>query len=79
MIVAHDAVVLLLRYICERLSEQQVLAVQSDSPVRNGSITRLVRGPDRGWTLTDYNDVRHLQEQGVEITEHRGEVDDRRS
>ena len=78
VIVAHDAVVLLLRYICERLTEQQVLAIQADSPVRNGSITRFVLRPDEGWVLTDYNDVRHLHEQGVEVTEHRGEVDDRR-
>jgi broad specificity phosphatase PhoE len=78
VIVGHDAVVLLLRYICESLTEQQVLGIQVDSPVRNGSITRLTLRPGQGWALTDYNDVRHLNEQGVEITEHRGEVDDRR-
>ena len=78
VIVGHDAVVLLLRYICERLTEQQVLAIQAESPVRNGSITRLVLRSGHGWALADYNDVRHLDEHGVEITEHRGEIDDRR-
>lgn len=78
VLVAHDAVVLLIRYICEGLSEEQVLAIQAEEPVRNGSITRLVRDPEAGWALVDYNDVRHLQEQGVEVTEHRGDVDDRR-
>jgi broad specificity phosphatase PhoE len=79
VIVGHDAVVLLLRYICERLTEQEALAIQADSPVRNGSITRLVRRTGEGWTLADYNDVHHLHQQGVEVTEHRGEVDERRS
>lgn len=78
VLVGHDAVVLLVRYICERLSEQQVLSIQADDPVRNVSITRLVRQSDGRWTLADYNNVRHLRQQGVEITEHRGDVDDRR-
>ena len=71
--------VLLVRYICERMSEQDVLGIQADEP-----------GPQRvdhrpqpqarglGWVLTDYNDVRHLSAQGIKITEHQGEVDDRR-
>ena len=78
MLVGHDAVVLIVRYICERLGEQEVLGIQADDPVRNGSITRLLLMPGSGWLLTDYNDVRHLRDQGVEITEHRGELDDRR-
>jgi broad specificity phosphatase PhoE len=79
VLVGHDAVVLLVRYICERLSEQEVLAIQADDPVRNASITRLSLRPGSGWLLTDYNEVGHLRDQGVEITEHRGDVDDRRS
>jgi broad specificity phosphatase PhoE len=78
VLVGHDAVVLLVRYICERMSEQDVLGIQADDPVRNGSITRLNLKPEGGWVLTDYNDVRHLREQGIKITEHQGEVDDRR-
>lgn len=77
VVVAHDAVVLLVRYLCERLTEQEVLRIQAEEPVRNGSITRLSFRSDEGWELLDYNDVRHLRERGVEITEHRGEVDDR--
>lgn len=78
VLVGHDAVVLLVRYICERLSEQEVLEIQADDPVRNGSITRLNLKPEGGWALTEYNDVRHLRERGIEITEHQGEIDDRR-
>jgi broad specificity phosphatase PhoE len=76
VLVGHDAVVLLVRYICERLTEQEVLGIQADDPVRNGSITRLARRPGGGWALTDYNNVQHLRQHGVGVTEHRGEVDD---
>lgn len=77
VLVAHDAVVLLIRYVCEGMTEQEVLDLQAGDPVRNASITRLTFARPDGWTLVDYNDVRHLQEQGVAVTEHRGEVDER--
>lgn len=77
VLVGHDAVVLLVRYICERLTDQEVLQIQADDPVRNGSLTRLVLQPGQGWTLADYNDVGHLRQHGVPITEHRGEIDGR--
>lgn len=77
VLVAHDAVVLLIRYVCERLTEQEVLDIQASDPVRNASITRLTFERPDGWMLVDYNDVRHLQEQGVAVTEHAGEVDER--
>jgi broad specificity phosphatase PhoE len=79
VVVAHDAVVLLLRYVCERLTEQQVLAIQVSEPVRNASVTRLARRLDGSWQLTGYNDVDHLREHGVDVTEHRGETDERRA
>jgi hypothetical protein len=43
-VVCHDAVVLLVRYICEQLSEQDVLELTSGESVRNVSITRLETG-----------------------------------
>ena len=33
--------VLIVRYICDRVGEQEVLGIQADDPVLNGSITRL--------------------------------------
>jgi hypothetical protein len=67
--------VLLIRYVCEGLSEQQVLDIQATDPVRNVSITRLLRRSDRQWELLAYNDVGHVQRSGAPVTEHRGPVD----
>lgn len=70
----HDAVVMLLRYVCEGLDEHTLLQLQSSDPVRNASITVLRRGAG-GWQLARYNDVAHLAAAGAPVTEHRGEPD----
>jgi broad specificity phosphatase PhoE len=75
LVVCHDALVLLFRYVCEHLTETKVLEIGATDPVRNVSLTHLVRGPDHTWQVARYNDVDHLEQQGVQVTEHRGEVD----
>jgi broad specificity phosphatase PhoE len=77
VIMCHDALVLLFRYICEHLNEQQVLEIGANDPVRNVSLTQLARTADGSWQLLRYNDVTHLEQAGAPITEHRGEVDAR--
>lgn len=75
-VVCHDAVVLLVRYICERLRERDLLDIASTSSVRNASVTRLVRPSGTGpWTLESFNSVQHLQEEGAPVTEHAGDED----
>ncbi|WP_163512877.1 histidine phosphatase family protein [Fodinicola acaciae] len=59
LIVAHDAVVLMLRYVLEGLSEDDLRSVVRDDPVRNSSVTRWRRRGDR-WELLDYNRLDHL-------------------
>lgn len=57
----HDAVVLLARYVCEGLSEQDLIQLQRTSRVANASLTRLVRdGADGPWRLGCFNDTSHL-------------------
>ena len=57
---AHDAVVLLTRYVCEQLSEARLLELARDL-VANTSVTRLVREPGSAdWRLADWNDTSHL-------------------
>ena len=73
LVVTHDAVILLLRYLCEGLSESEVLGIGIADPVRNTALTSLRRDAG-GWRLVDYNDVRHLQGTGTPVTEHRGEA-----
>ena len=62
MVVSHDVVIALLRYVCEELDEKQVLDLARTIPLRNASLTRLVRTADGGWTVAAYDDVRHLSE-----------------
>ncbi|WP_238402698.1 histidine phosphatase family protein [Cellulomonas sp. H30R-01] len=80
LVVAHDAVLMTVRYVCERLTETEVLDLGRRNPVRNAAVTRLVRepshrpGPPR-WELTAFNDDAHLRTQGTPATTHPGDTD----
>ncbi|WP_036226778.1 histidine phosphatase family protein [Marmoricola sp. URHB0036] len=73
LVVSHDIVIALLRYVCEGLDEAEVLELARSTPVHNASLSRLVRQADGGWTVASYDEVSHLDDHGAEITEHRGE------
>jgi broad specificity phosphatase PhoE len=75
LLFSHDAVIELLRYVCEGMTEAQVLELAAAHPVRNASVTRLQRDGAGPWRAVTYNDVEHLQETGAPITQHRGESD----
>jgi broad specificity phosphatase PhoE len=77
LVVSHDVVIALLRYVCEGLDETQVLALAAEQPMRNAAISRIVRQDDLSWTTVDYDDVRHLEAAHLPVTEHRGERHDR--
>ena len=70
VVVCHDALVLSFRYVCERLTEAEILAVGAATPVLNVSITRLVHETDLSWRLEQFNDVRHLEASDVPVTQH---------
>lgn len=73
-VVCHDAVILLIRYICERLSEAELLDIAANTSVRNASVTRLVRPRGTGrWALQGFNAVDHLETGGAPVTEHAGD------
>ena len=59
MIVAHQVVVLCMRYVIERLSEEEILAIDRAGDVANCSVTEYVfdaaKGVHGGLTLVDYN------------------------
>ena len=69
--VSHDVVIALLRYVCEGLDEEQVLELARDTPLRNASLSRLVRADDGTWSTAAYDEVAHLRDAGLEVTEHR--------
>lgn len=73
LVVSHDVVIALLRYVCEGLDETQVLELARSTPLRNASLSRLVRETDGSWTMTAYDEVSHLRDAGIDVTEHRGE------
>ncbi|KQS03637.1 phosphoglycerate mutase [Sphingomonas sp. Leaf357] len=65
MIVAHQVVVLCLRYVIENMTEEQILAIDADGDVANCSITeyRLDETAASGGklVLTQYNAVEYLE------------------
>ncbi|QDH10592.1 histidine phosphatase family protein [Nocardioides dongxiaopingii] len=73
LVVSHDVVIALIRYVCEDLGEHEVLDLARDTPLHNASLSRLARGGDGAWTTTLYDDVGHLDAAGLPATEHRGE------
>jgi probable phosphoglycerate mutase len=76
LIVSHDAVILLFRYVCEQLDEDSVFEIARSGSVTNASVSRLVRhGGEPGWRTAVYNDHQHLEDFGVQATEHPGEID----
>jgi broad specificity phosphatase PhoE len=76
MIFAHDAVIMLLRYVLEGLDEEQLMALTRSQTVANGSVTRLVRTDDTGWRVAGFNEQDHLIAAGAPPTRHEGETDD---
>jgi probable phosphoglycerate mutase len=72
LIVSHQVVVLCLRYLLERLSEEEILAIDRGGDVANCSITeyRFVQGERRGgeMALQRYNFVAPLEEAGAAVT-----------
>jgi broad specificity phosphatase PhoE len=76
LVVTHDAVITLFRSVCEGIAEPELLELAAANPIRNASLTRLVREPgDRLWRAAAVNDVEHLLGAGATVTEHPGAPD----
>lgn len=72
LIVAHQVVVLCLRYLLEGLDEVAILAVDREGDVANCSVTQYdfdpARGIDGGLVLARYNFTAPLERAGAEVT-----------
>jgi broad specificity phosphatase PhoE len=72
LIVCHSVVVLCLRYLLERMTEEEILAIDRADEVANCSVTAYEFDHDRGkrgkLALRFYNFVAPLEEAGEEIT-----------
>ena len=76
LVVAHDAVIMTIRYVCEGMVEKDVLDLARRNPVRNAAVTRLVRtSAGASWTLAAFNEDDHLERQGAPVTTHAGDRD----
>lgn len=74
LIVAHDAVVMLLLYVLLPMREVELLDFAADHTVLNASVTHVIRSGD-GWDLASFSDVAHLQREGADVTVHPGSPD----
>jgi broad specificity phosphatase PhoE len=72
LIVAHQVVVLCLRYLLERMTEDQILRIDAEGDVANCAVTEYAfderQGHAAGMVLQAYNFVVPLQEQGAQVT-----------
>lgn len=72
LIVAHQVVVLCLRYLIENMTEQQILAIDAAGDVANCSVTEYAFEPDAGQSgklvLVRYNHVAPMERQGTPVT-----------
>lgn len=63
LVVAHDAIIVMTRYLVEELTEQEIMRIEKE-PVANASVTRW-RHDGTGLTAVCYNDCAHLTATAV--------------
>jgi probable phosphoglycerate mutase len=61
LLVAHDVVVALVRYVLEELDEQVLMEEAAESPISNASLSSWVKDGN-GWRRESFNDVEHLED-----------------
>jgi probable phosphoglycerate mutase len=71
LIVGHQVVVLCLRYVIEKMDEEQILAIDREGDVANCAVTeyRTEAGGDGELKLERYNFVAPLLKEGTEVTD----------
>jgi 2,3-bisphosphoglycerate-dependent phosphoglycerate mutase len=69
LVVSHQVVILVFRYLLERLREHEILGIDRADEVANCSVTVYERVPGGGdLVLQRFNDVRHLRAAGEPVT-----------
>ena len=72
LIVGHQVVVLCLRYLLEKLTEAEILAIDAQGDVANCGVTEYrfdpTAGPSGGLALATYNFTAPLERQGAPVT-----------
>jgi broad specificity phosphatase PhoE len=68
LLVTHESAIFLLRYVIERLTEQQLLDVVTATTLQNASLTSWQGGEGGALRPTAFNWVDHLGSHGVQAT-----------
>jgi probable phosphoglycerate mutase len=72
LIVAHQVVVLCLRYLIENMTEAEILAIDAEGDVANCSVTEYAFDPNEGpsgkLVLLRYNHLTPMERQGTPVT-----------
>ena len=68
LLVAHQAVIMVFRYVLEELTEQELLAVDREEQVANASLTRYDADADGTFHLASFNEVDHLLDRSEDVT-----------
>ncbi|UOY00708.1 histidine phosphatase family protein [Blastococcus sp. PRF04-17] len=69
LVVAHQAVIMVFRYVLEELTEQELLEVDREHQVANASFTRYEMDADGYLRLAEFNVVDHLVAEDEHVTE----------
>jgi broad specificity phosphatase PhoE len=69
LVVAHQAVIMVFRYVLEELTEEELLAVDQEEQVANASVTRYETNGDGELELVAFNVVDHLVTEDEDVTE----------
>jgi probable phosphoglycerate mutase len=68
LIVSHQAVIMVMRYVLENLTEQQVLEIDRTEVIANTAVTTYA-GADGALHLQGFNDASHLETSDAPVTE----------
>ena len=72
LVVAHQVVVLCMRYLLETMTEEEILAIDAEGDVANCGVTEYAFDPDRGrgggLVQRTYTFVAPLEREGAEVT-----------
>lgn len=69
LVVTHQAVIMVFRYLLERMSEHEVLDIDAREQIANCAVTRYERAVDGGLALVAFNDTEAVAEHGENVTE----------
>ena len=69
LLVAHQAVIMVCRYVLEGLDEPALMELDQHEQVANASLTRYDADPQGGWVLRSFNHVDHILVEDEDVTE----------